>query len=67
MPKVHASPPADMPLALAYLHVTPAGGNGYQIMQAEDGLRVVGTPVYYTGDWTGEGYISGWRYICLGE
>ncbi|MFN8376113.1 MAG: sugar-binding protein [Anaerolineae bacterium] len=58
---------ADMPLALAYVHVTPAGGNGYQIVQAEDGQRVVGTPVYYTGDWTGEGYISGGRYIGLGE
>ncbi len=58
---------ADMPLAVDYLRVTPAGGNMYQILEAEDGQRVVGTPVYYTGDWTGEGYISGGRYVGLGE
>ncbi|MBE2271257.1 MAG: hypothetical protein IAE80_23690 [Anaerolinea sp.] len=37
------------------------------ILQAEDGERVIGTPVYYSGNWTGEGYISGGRYIGLGE
>ena len=37
------------------------------ILQAEDGDRVIGTPVYYSGTWTGEGYISGGRYIGLGE
>jgi hypothetical protein len=58
---------ADIPLAQEYLYVTPAGGNGYQILQAEDGQRVVGTPVYYTGEWTGEGYISGGRYVGIGE
>jgi hypothetical protein len=37
------------------------------ILQAEDGQRVVGTPAYYSGNWTGEGYISGGRYVGLGE
>lgn len=58
---------ADVPLAVDYLHVTPVGGSSYQILQAEDGQRVVGTSAYYTGDWTGEGYISGGRYVGIGE
>ncbi|MDI9636025.1 sugar-binding protein [Geitlerinema splendidum] len=37
------------------------------ILQAEDGQRVVGTPVYYSGNWTGEGYVSAGRYVGLGE
>ncbi len=37
------------------------------ILQAEDGERVVGTPTYYAGNWTGEGYISAGRYVGLGE
>jgi hypothetical protein len=58
---------ADIPLARDYLYVTPTGGNHYQILQAEDGERVVGTPVYYSGNWTGEGYISDGRYVGIGE
>lgn len=37
------------------------------ILEAEDGQRVVGTPVYYSGNWTGEGYISAGRYVGIGE
>jgi hypothetical protein len=55
------------PQATALLQAKSVGGNGTQILQAEDGERVIGTPIYYTGDWTGEGYISGGRYVSLGE
>jgi hypothetical protein len=58
---------ADMPLAQDYLHVREIESTPYLILQAEDGQRVVGTPAYYTGNWTGAGYISAGRYIGLGE
>lgn len=58
---------ADMPLAHDYLYVSEIESNPYLILQAEDGQRVVGTPIYYTGDWTGAGYVSLGRYIGLGE
>jgi len=37
------------------------------ILEAERADRVVGTPIYYSGNWTGEGYISAGRYVGLGE
>ncbi len=58
---------ADTPLAVDLLHVAPVEGNSYRVLQAEDGQRIIGTPVYYPGDWTGEGYVSAGRYIGLGE
>jgi hypothetical protein len=58
---------ADVPEALALLKVTEIEGNGYFIIEAEAGERVVGTPTYFSGNWTGEGYISAGRYIGLGE
>lgn len=58
---------ADVPQAMDYTYVSPAGGSDYFIVQAEAGERVVGTPTYFTLDWTGEGYVSGGRYIGLGE
>jgi hypothetical protein len=58
---------ADVPEALDYLHVVPAGGSRYFIVQAEEGERVNGTPTYYSVDWTGEGYVSAGRYVGLGE
>lgn len=58
---------ADIPEALDYLRVTPRGGNQYFIVQAEVGERVVGTPTYFSVNWTGEGYVSGGRYVGLGE
>jgi hypothetical protein len=58
---------AGVPEALDYLYVTQAGGNRYFILQAEDGERVNGTPVYYSVNWTGEGYVSGGRYVGIGE
>lgn len=58
---------AEVPEALDYLYVSPAGGNGYVIVQAESGERVVGTPTYYSVTWTGEGYVSAGRYVGIGE
>jgi hypothetical protein len=58
---------ADIPQAVDLLHVKAVEGSDYQILQAETGQRVVGTPVYYTVDWTGEGYVSGGRYVGIGE
>jgi hypothetical protein len=50
-----------------YLQLQTVSGNSFRVLQAEDGERVIGTPVYFTGDWTGEGYVSGGRYVGLGE
>lgn len=58
---------ATLPQAERYLHVQPAPFTSYQVLEAETGQRVVGTPIYYTGNWTGEGYVSGGRYVGLGE
>lgn len=56
-----------IPSALTYLEAEEVEGNSYRLLEAETGDRVVGTPVYYSGNWTGEGYISAGRYIGLGE
>jgi hypothetical protein len=56
-----------VPEALDYLHVTPIDGNRYFTVQAEEGERVNGTPTYFSVNWTGEGYVSGGRYVGLGE
>ncbi len=59
---------ADEPLAVEMLYARSAGGTpGYRLLEAEDGQRVLGTPVYYAATWTGEGYVSAGRYIGLGE
>jgi hypothetical protein len=58
---------ADVPLARGLLNVTPVERDHYLILQAENGRRVVGTPVYFSGNWTGEGYISDGRYVGIGE
>lgn len=58
---------SELPEAQDYLYATTVEENLPLILQAEDGDRVIGTPVYYTGNWTGEGYISAGRYIGLGE
>lgn len=58
---------ADIPPAVDLLHVKEIGGNQYQVLEAENGQRVIGTPIYYPGNWTGEGYISDGRHIGLGE
>jgi hypothetical protein len=59
---------ADEPLAAEMNYAQPAGGApGFRILEAEDGQRVLGTPVYYTATWTGEGYVSAGRYVGLGE
>jgi hypothetical protein len=53
--------------AQPYLYVQPEAFTSYRVLEAEAGERVVGTPVYFSGNWTGEGYISGGRYVGLGE
>jgi hypothetical protein len=58
---------AKMPTAQAYLYAETVEQKLPIILEAEDGERVIGTPIYYSGTWTGEGYISGGRYIGLGE
>lgn len=58
---------AQIPEALPFLQAEVVDGNQYFILEAEDGDRVNGTPVYYPVTWTGEGYVSGGRYIGLGE
>jgi len=58
---------ADLPLARDLLYVTPLERNRYHILEAEDGQRVVGTPVYYAANWNGQGYVSAGRYVGIGE
>ncbi len=58
---------AGVPEARDLLMVRTASRRPYQILEAEAGERVVGTPVYYSGGWTGEGYLSAGRYVGLGE
>lgn len=58
---------AEISSAIPFLHARSIAGQSYRIFEAEDGDRVVGTPVYFSGDWTGEGYISAGRYVGLGE
>lgn len=58
---------ADIPQAVDLLHVSPAGGNSWRILEAEDGQRVIGTPTYFSVNWTGEGYVSAGRYVGIGE
>jgi hypothetical protein len=58
---------ADVPEAQPLLQAKAVEGNGYIILEAEAGERVVGTPAYTSLTWTGEGYISGGRFVSLGE
>jgi len=58
---------AGEPLAVEMLRAQPVSGTSYRLLEAEDGQRVIGTPVYYTASWTGEGYVSAGRYVGLGE
>lgn len=58
---------AQIPVAQEFLYAQTVDDTLPIILQAEAGERVVGTPVYYSGNWTGEGYISAGRYIGLGE
>jgi len=58
---------STIPEAQDYLYATATGGNSFSVLEAETGDRIVGTPVYFSGNWTGEGYISDGRYVGLGE
>lgn len=59
---------AQIPEAQETLFARATGGSSsFRILEAEEGQRVVGTPVYFSGNWTGEGYISAGRYVGLGE
>ncbi|HYO89766.1 MAG TPA: hypothetical protein VER79_14045, partial [Candidatus Limnocylindrales bacterium] len=42
----------DLPDALPYLQAQTVEGQTLRILEAEDGDRVVGTPVYFSGTWT---------------
>jgi hypothetical protein len=58
---------ADVPLASQYLHVMPISQGQWIIAEAEQGNRISGEPIYYSGNWTGESNISGGRYVGLGK
>lgn len=58
---------AGLPQTAPYHLAESVSGQTWRILQAENGDRVVGTPVYSSADWTGEGYISGGRYVGIGE
>lgn len=58
---------ADVPEARELIEVREIESTPYLILEAEAGERVVGTPEYYSGDWTGEGYISSGRYVGLAD
>ncbi len=57
----------QIPAAHPFLYAQATDGNQAFIFEAEVGDRVNGTPIYYPVTWTGEGYVSGGRYIGLGE
>lgn len=56
-----------LPDPTPYLYAQTLSETRPIILEAEEGQRVVGTPIYYSGNWTGEGYISAGRYVGLGE
>ncbi|MBI5666539.1 MAG: hypothetical protein HZC41_00905 [Chloroflexi bacterium] len=58
---------ADIPAAVELLRVQTVEGNSWLVLEAENGERVVGTPTYFSVNWTGEGYVSGGRYVGIGE
>ncbi len=57
---------ADVPQAAQYLYAQPVAGQSYRILEAEDGKRVRGQPIYFSGDWMGSSFISSGRYVGLG-
>ncbi len=58
---------ADLPMAARYLYAKPETGNTWRVYEAEDGQRISGQPIYYSGNWTGETNISNGRYVGLGR
>lgn len=58
---------ADIPQAVGLLHVKTVETNLPQVLEAENGDRVIGTPTYFPVTWTGEGYVSAGRYVGLSE
>jgi Carbohydrate family 9 binding domain-like len=58
---------ADVPLAAQYLYVRPISQARWIIAEAEQGERISGEPIYYSGNWTGESNISSGRYVSLGK
>ena len=55
----------DVPAARDLLYVTPVEYRSWRILQAEEGTRLSGEPIYYRADWTGTsrpapGVMSGW-------
>lgn len=57
----------NIPAAFPYLHAQSVSGVSYEVVEAETGQRIAGTPVYYNGDWMGSSFISRGRYVGLGE
>jgi hypothetical protein len=58
---------SDVPAALPYLHAQSVSGVSYQVLEAEEGKRISGEPIYYPGNWMGASFISRGRYVGLGE
>ena len=56
-----------VPEAARYLHYTAKSqATGWQVIEAESGQGVAGTPTYGRREWTGEANISNGRYYELG-
>lgn len=58
---------ADVPQAAAYLRARSVDGLSYRVLEAEDGKRISGEPIYFSGGWMGASFISAGRYVGLGE
>jgi hypothetical protein len=57
----------DVPGASRFLQAKADPGLTYKVLEAEDGQRVSGQPIYYAGDWMGDAYISNGRYVGLSD
>ncbi|MCC7209982.1 MAG: hypothetical protein IT323_21950, partial [Anaerolineae bacterium] len=56
----------DVPAARDLLYVTPVEYRPWRIVQAEDGARITGEPIYYRATWTGTSEASAGRFVGLG-
>ncbi len=57
----------DVPAASLYLHAKAVSGVTYRVLEAEEGKRIKGQPVYYPATWVGSSFISRGRYVGLGQ
>ncbi len=58
---------ADVDAAAPYLHAKAVSGVSYQVLEAEEGKRIAGMPIYYPGTWMGASFISRGRFVGLGQ